>query len=365
MPKIFVNRKFILIVLIILVGVGVFVFSRNELASVPNDPEGFKKDQQAQIQKNTQEVLERNDVLSEDGLSANLQEGPLASPISIPTLQQKKYDGRDFTVGKVLEENQSYIRYYVTYSSDDLTISGIMNVPKGTGPFPLAILNHGYIDPAVYTNGRGLRREQDYLARQGFVVIHSDYRNHAQSSKDPDSELNIRIGYIEDVINLIYAVKAANLSYIDSDKIGMLGHSMGGGVAQGVMVSQPGLVDAFVLYAPVSMDVRESFNRWTKTRPEVAKAIIDMHGSPESSREFWDNISPITFIQNIQSPVLIFHGTSDADVPIDWSRRTRDALVVANKSVELIEYPGQPHEFTTTHTDFMRRTTDFFKTNLK
>jgi hypothetical protein len=27
------------------------------------------------------------------------------------------------------------------------------------------ILNHGYIDPAIYTNGRGLKREQDYLAR--------------------------------------------------------------------------------------------------------------------------------------------------------------------------------------------------------
>ena len=48
------------------------------------------------------------------------------------------------------------------------------------------MLNHGYIEPSVYVTGQGLMREQDYLARAGFVVLHTDYRGHAGS--DPASE---------------------------------------------------------------------------------------------------------------------------------------------------------------------------------
>jgi hypothetical protein len=33
-----------------------------------------------------------------------------------------------------------------------------MNIPKWEGDFPLLILNHGYLDTRVYTNGRGLKR---------------------------------------------------------------------------------------------------------------------------------------------------------------------------------------------------------------
>src|SRR5262245_23015151 len=81
-------------------------------------------------------------------------------PVSLQTLIAKKYDGRQLRVGRVLARTSDYARYFVTYRSGKLTISGIMNVPDGNGPFPVVILNHGYIDPAIYTNGRGLAGEQ-------------------------------------------------------------------------------------------------------------------------------------------------------------------------------------------------------------
>jgi hypothetical protein len=40
-----------------------------------------------------------------------------------------------------------------------------MNVPDGKGPFPVLVLNHGYIDPDTYFPGQGMPREHDYLAR--------------------------------------------------------------------------------------------------------------------------------------------------------------------------------------------------------
>jgi len=56
-------------------------------------------------------------------------------PVSLPALIEQEYDGRDLQLGKVLEENSAYTRYYITYKSGELTISGIMNVPKGPGTF--------------------------------------------------------------------------------------------------------------------------------------------------------------------------------------------------------------------------------------
>ena len=89
----------------------------------------------------------------------------------------------------------AYARYEVTYPSGDLRVSGMLLVPNGKGPFPAVVLNHGYIEPSIYVTGQGLSREQDYLARAGFVVLHTDYRGHAAS--DPASPLSreTRLGY--------------------------------------------------------------------------------------------------------------------------------------------------------------------------
>ena len=240
-----------------------------------------------------------------------------------------------------------------------------MNVPKGNGPFPVLIANHGYIDPAIYTNGRGLRREHDFFASRGYIVLHPDYRNHAQSDKDQNVEANIRLGYIEDVINSIYALKAAQLPYADTDRIAMIGHSMGGGIAQAVMVTQPDLVDAYMLYAPVSTDTRESYWRWTKARPDAIAQIDAAYGSPEKNPEFWKNVSPINFLSQVKSPIMINHGENDADVPIEWSERTTKALEDAGKTVIFHRYPGEGHEFGPAWPTVMQRTLEFFNQNLK
>ena len=278
--------------------------------------------------------------------------------------------GADFTVGQLLAETVAYKRYFIAYKSGSLTISGIMNVPKGSGPFPVIITNHGYIDPAIYTNGRGLKREQDYIASRGYVVIHPDYRNHAESDDDPDYELSLRLGYTEDVINLISAIKEAKLDYMDTGKIGMLGHSMGGGVTQNTLVVKPDLVQAAVLFAPVSSDYTDNFNKWTRgdsdnNRRELADKIISLYGSPTSSPEFWANVSSRTFFDKIQTPILLHHGTADESVPIEWSEESVQALTDLNKDITFYVYEGEPHEFAAAWPLVMQRTVEFFDQHLK
>lgn len=293
---------------------------------------------------------------------------PLApNPVSLPALMQHKFDGRDFTVGRVLSENEVYTRYYITYKSGELSISGIMNLPKGSSPadgFPVLILNHGHIDTDIYTNGRGLKREQDYLVRRGFVVVHPDYRNHAESDDDPNVELTFRLGYSEDVINAVYALRAAGLPYVDVSRVGMLGHSMGGGITQNVLVVEPSLVQAAVLYAPVSGDYGENYERYTRRRLEIAQELATAYGTPQENPEFWRNISATTYYDRINAPVQVHIGTRDESVEEAWSYAIRDRLTTLGKEVVLFEYPGEPHEFAHAWELFMQRTAEFFTARL-
>jgi len=294
------------------------------------------------------------------------------NPVSLPYLMQKEFDGRDLKLVKVLSGNRVYTRYYITYKSGKLLISGIMNVPKGKGPFPVIITNHGFIPTTIYTNGRGLKREQDYLAKRGYVVLHPDYRNHAGSDKDPDNAFKLNIGYVEDVTNAVYAIKNSNYKFIDKEKIGMLGHSLGGLVALSIMVTKPDLVNAYVLFAPMSSDYRDNFNRWILHRrepkfghPETAKKIIERYGSPDTNPEFWDNISAKTFLNNIKSPVEVHHGTADKSVPLEWSERLVKMFKAQKKEINLYTYPGEKHEFINAWPLVMKRSAQFFDSHLK
>lgn len=289
-------------------------------------------------------------------------------PVSLAALMEKDFNGRDFKVGRVLADNAIYTRYYITYLSGQLMISGIMNVPKAPPPvggYPLLILNHGYIDPVVYTNGRGLRREQDYLVRQGFVVVHPDYRNHAESDDDENVELNFRLGYTEDVINVILAIRRAKLPYINGEKVGMLGHSMGGGITQNVLVVKPDLVKAAVLYASVSGDYKDNYQRYTIRRPETMAKITAAYGDIINQTDFWSNLSAVTYYQRLTAPVEIHIGTNDQDVEPEWSYTIHNKLTTLGKQVSLYEYEGERHEFSHGWPLMMQRITAFFTTQLK
>ena len=144
-------------------------------------------------------------------------------PISMQALINKKYDGRNLKLGRLLADYGAYKRYMITYRGDGLTISGVMNVPDGKGPFPVLVLNHGYIDPDTYFPGQGMPREHDYLARHGYVVLHTDYRGHASSDNDKNVDYELRLPYAVDTINAVKAVKSSKLRFLDKDRVGWLG----------------------------------------------------------------------------------------------------------------------------------------------
>jgi dipeptidyl aminopeptidase/acylaminoacyl peptidase len=264
---------------------------------------------------------------------------------SIPLAMTKDHNGRNLKVRTKLSKNSAYTRYKATYTSGDLKICGILIEPKGAGPFPMVVLAHGYIDPQVYVSGQGFRREQDWLPRNGYGVLHVDYRNHACSDKDPRSDVNMRLGYAEDVINAALAIRDSDIEWIDGERIALLGRSMGGGVAYQALTIAPGVFDAAITYASVSTNAEDNFNRWQRKRYEIGDRILKKYGEPDDNPEAWKRMSSRNYFFRITEPILAFHGTADDTCEISWARATKRALDRAGVENKLVEYDGAGHYF--------------------
>lgn len=301
--------------------------------------------------------------------TATAEASPTPDPyagLTIEDLAARDYDGGDLQVVETIHVTESFTRTLVSYDSDGLTVYGFLNVPFGRGPFPVALVLHGYIPPRQYGTIGYTTRYADYLARAGYLVLHPNYRNHPPSDETEAfasglPEADFRVGYAVDVLNLLAIVqrqagRSGPLAQADAQQLHLLGHSMGGGIALRVITVNSD-VDAAVLYGSMSGDEAKNFERiqvWSNGESgeeELATPLEDLQ-----------RISPIYHLSRIQAAVSIHHGEADDVVPLEWSVELCGLLQQAGKIVECFTYPGAPHSF---HDEvdrlFQQRVLDFFE----
>lgn len=282
---------------------------------------------------------------------------------SLPAMFDDGITGGDLRRVGEPQDLGPYTRQEVRYRSGDLTISGLLLVPDGNGPHPAVVLNHGYIEPSIYRNGQGMPREQDYLAREGYVVLHTDYRGHAGSDNVGPVERELRLGYARDAIAAVKALR--ELDEVNPDRIGMLGRSMGGGVTMNALVAEPDIVKAAVIHSSVSSRFVDNYRRWTvPNRSAAGRTIVQRWGSVEDNPRFWRDLSPRTYAGRIEADLLMVHGALDDQCPVRWARATERAFTKAGANVDLVVYDREGHTFTDRWADKMRRTVDFLDERL-
>ncbi|MEQ6903731.1 prolyl oligopeptidase family serine peptidase [Nocardioides sp. YIM 152588] len=293
-------------------------------------------------------------------------------PVSVPALAAADLTGGGLRLGAVRERTAGYTSYDVTFrsttrgaGSPPLTISGVLNVPAGSGPFPAVVLAHGYIDPTVYVRGQGMTRERGFLADRGYVALHVDYRNHAESTDDPRSEAAVRLGYSADVVAATRALVRSEDVAVDPDRIALFGRSMGSGVVLKALEAEPGLVAAGVVWASVSSLEAENFEHFNLSdTPEAElRARLKGIGFPDEDRAFWRGVSSRPYFDRITEPVLMAHGRVDETCPPRWATATHRALEAAGVDATLEWYDDQ-HAFGPAFVAAMERTVRFLRARM-
>jgi dipeptidyl aminopeptidase/acylaminoacyl peptidase len=306
-------------------------------------------------------------------------------PYTIAGLREIEYQSGEITVGDVLEETEHYTRYAIKYPSNGLTITGIMQVPKiGDPPFPVVIMNHGFFARSVYSSGDGTDRAAGFLNRYGYLTLSSDYRSWSASDSGPSLFYS---GLVIDVINLMDAV--ASIPEADRSRIGLWGHSMGGGVTFKVLVID-NRVGAAVLYSTVSADDTDIIERWgpgcigdiaagerlygcnsSDILPlDLHPGLIQAYKQAAYDNQILRQVAAIYHLDDIVAPVQIHYGAEDGErfsgTPPEWSRKAYQALVDAGKPAELFAYEGEGHSFIGDQWyAFMERSAHFYDKHLK
>ena len=308
----------------------------------------------------------------------------LIHPYTIQGLREHAFQSGVITVLSTLYAGEEYARYLISYPSDGLTITGIMQIPAGAGPFPVILMNHGYADRSTYVSGDGSDRAAEFLVRRGYITLASDYRSWGGSEVGPSL---FHTGLVVDVINLMNAIPS--IPQADPARIGMWGHSMGGGITTKILTIDP-RVKAAVLYAPNSADDSDLIARWgygcigvipaidplescnaaEVIPPDLPADLTAAYQTAAGDPAALQQIAPIHFLDQVTAPVQIHIGTSDGDTigstPPEWSYKLNQALLDAGKPVELFQYEGERHSFIGDQwLLFMNRAVVFFDENLK
>ena len=315
-------------------------------------------------------------------------------PYTIEGLRKHKFQSGKITIRKKLLEADDFIRYLIEYPSDGLTITGILQVPtKGEPPYPVIVMNHGFFSRTVYNSGDGTDRAADFLNRYGYLTVSSDYRTWGGSET---GESLFYSGLAIDVINLMNAL--TSIPQADPERIGMWGHSMGGGVTLKVLTILGGRVaasprieiKAAVIYSSVSADFTDIIQRWgpgclgdviqgeadfgcnsSDVLPEDLPAdLTASYFNSVTDSEILKAVSPLYHLGGITAPVQINYGTEDgktsAGTPPEWSLKMYDGFVAAGNEAQIISQSGEGHSFIgQPWFEFMLRTLKFFDKHVK
>ena len=284
--------------------------------------------------------------------------------VSVPALTKARYDGRGLRLTRVLARELAFTRYAASYRSGRLLVTGVLDVPTRPGRHPVVVMAHGWWPPSGYTTGSMLGRESELLAARGYVTFRPDYRNYGGSSLEDATDPVHPLGYPQDLVNAVLALREAALPFADTGRMAYFGRSMGGGVVLQALAARPRLVDAAVLYSPVSSSAVDTYERWVVPEPGLLAKVTAAYGTPRTRPAFWRQASARTYLGRVHVPVQVHHGTADTMCPVGWSRATVATLRRDGDDARLFTYPGEPHRFGASWPLFMHRAAGFLDAHL-
>jgi dipeptidyl aminopeptidase/acylaminoacyl peptidase len=297
-------------------------------------------------------------------------------PLMIEYMRTQSYPGSEIVVEQVLTPGANYDRSIISYQSEDNKIFALLTVPHGEKPatgWPVIIFNHGYIPPEQYRTTERYVAYVDGFARNGYIVLRSDYRGHGSSEGEASGAYGSP-GYTIDVLNAVAAIKRYPAA--DPNRIGMWGHSMGGYITLRAMVLTKD-IKVGVIWAGVVASYPDLLERWRRRNPTTPppdipqrarrwrEELVNTYGTPEQNPQFWASISANSYVKDLSGPIQLHHGTADESVPVEFSTWLTEQIQTVRGSVESYTYEGDNHNLSNNFTTAMMRSVAFFDAYLK
>lgn len=308
---------------------------------------------------------------------AEVRPTPLAK-YTIDNLSKADIKPSEIVIGKVIKDYPKFTSYEFSmkfspnFSTDLKTTSGLINIPKANGTFPVIVMFRGYVDPAKYFIGEGTEHSAEVFAANGYITIAPDFLGYGNSDKEASDVFESRFQTYSLAMTLLKSTKAlkddplkvgSNSINVDTKNIFIWGHSNGGQISL-TTLEATGANYPTVLWAPVSKPFPYSILYYTDDASDGGKFLRNKLGTFENDYDT-DLYSLSKYLGRIKAPIQLNQGSYDAAVPAIWSDQLSKDLKVANVDVTYIKYPGADHNLTPGWNLAIQNALDFFKKHIQ
>lgn len=260
---------------------------------------------------------------------------------------------------------QEVIRYK---ARDGKEIEGILIYPLGYEegtPYPTITVVHGGPE-AHYDNGwlTGYSTVGQMGADQGFAVFYPNYRGSTGRGLEfaMSSQGDLAGAEFDDIVDGVDYLISEKIT--DKDKVGVTGGSYGGYATAWMSTKYSERFAAGVMFVGIS----NNLSKWGTS--DIPEELFHVH----ARKRIWDDYmgylkrSPIYYVDNAQTPLLIMHGKEDTRVDPGQSYELyRHIKTRTDTPVRLVLYPGEGHgnRNSTARFDYTLRSMRWFNQYLK
>lgn len=285
---------------------------------------------------------------------------------AIEVLSKKMVASSKIEIREVVKEDATFSSYLFSFSFDptlggkeEKKVTGLINVPKGKGPFPLIVMFRGYVDQKLYKTGDGTKRAGEFFAENGFITVAPDFLGYAGS--DPEVENIFESRFQTYTSSLVLLKSLSSLSEYDQSTPLLWGHSNGGQIALTILEITGGNYPT-VLWAPVSKPFPYSILYYTDESDDRGKLIRHELAAFEETYDV-ELYSLTNYLEKISAPLQIHQGTFDDAVPTEWTDSLVKNLEGVEKNVEYFKYAGADHNLQPAWGNVVARNLNFFREN--
>ena len=206
------------------------------------------------------------------------------------------------------------------------------------GPCPVVVKFHGGPESQALPH---FDVTAQLFVEAGYVYVEPNVRGSTgygkQWAKADDGPKRLQV--ITDIEDCALHIKRRWGSEGKVPKVGIMGGSYGGYSTLMGMTRFAGAYDVGVS----SVGISNLFTFLMNTAPYRRILRISEYGDPEADREALLQLSPTTFIDRVNAPLLILQGANDPRVPVGEAVQMYDALRKRNVLVELSIFPNEGH----------------------